>query len=162
MKTHLLRWATTFAAFAITAASLTLAAPASASVTVNFMPVPVGIGPNPRVVAGTTFGVYNSSGVLMPSTSIVSWGGAPNGLYAGFRTLIKLPVPLKIGKLLLTHFGSPVKVNAYSSGGVLLASAMTAAPSGATETLYFTGSGIQYLIVFSPQSRVALHYLYFE
>jgi hypothetical protein len=162
MKTNFLRWATTFAAIALTAASLMVAAPASASVTVNFMPAPVGVGPNPRVVAGTAFGVYNSSGVLMPNTSIVSWGVAPHGLYAGFRTLIKLSTPLRIGKLLLTHFGSPVKVNAYSSGGVLLASASTVAPSGTTETLYFKGSGIQYLIVFSPQSRVALHYLYFE
>ncbi len=114
-----------------------------------------GSGPNPRVVDGVSFQVFDYDGSAAKETQIDNWGGF-TGLNCGFSVEVTLPATTALAALELATFASPADVTAFNADGSVADKASTNPDTNPPETLTLKGSTIQRLVIQAPQNETLL------
>lgn len=117
----------------------------------DFTTFPEATHPNPWVVQGTQFHVFDFSASPVANTRIQTWSGF-TGLDVSFTTLVRLPAPASSVSITMVHFATaPTVVALDAANNVVDAASMTVA--NVAETLSLSGPGIVALKISAPQDE---------
>jgi hypothetical protein len=114
-----------------------------------------GEGDNPRAEDGFGFLVRDSDGNPAANTRVVQWGETFKGLDCGFTLEIELQQPTATADVTLVHFSAPARVEAFEAGTSVGTKSMSG-PQQQEETLSFSASAIDRLVVTAPADETLL------
>ena len=121
-----------------------------------------GAGPNPRIVQGVGFTVYDFSGAPVLNTQIRTMGSGFTGLDVGFTTEVKLPVPCTAVEATLVTFAQPAQLEAFEADGTSAGAVSMTVGQGVAETLRITGTAIDRAVITAKQNETLLLRFCFE
>ena len=117
---------------------------------------PIGSGPNPRVIGGVRFAVFDFAGVLQ-ATSLIQATGVFVGLNCGFKLEITLPRGVTAVCMRLAHWAKPSKISFLSPAGSTVGTVTLAATQNvAQEVVGSSTAGIKRIIVVPPSDETLL------
>lgn len=124
---------------------------------IDFASIAAGIGPNPRIIQGVKFTVFDHAGLVLANSRVGKAPPAGNGLDMGHRLLIEFGKnKVQAVCMQMIHFAQPPVVRFISTAGSAVGIVALAPTQKIVQDVVGTSTSIGQIIVDSPANEAFL------